>query len=66
MKSKIVQNFTDQQTITFGQYEPVLNLNISNSFWPPIIDLNYINDTSEVSGPILGLLVEICKKYHFR
>ena len=59
-------NFTHQLALTVGDYEPVMNLNISNSYWPPIVDMEYSNDTIIVSGPMLAVLIEIAKKLKSR
>lgn len=53
-------------TMIPGKYVPVGNLRFSNSFWQPIVDLDYSTWLNRklvnVQGPMLALVMEFCKK----
>ena len=66
MKSAFEMNFVHETPIIVGDYHPVMNFNISNSYWPPIVDMKYKKGSIIVSGPMLAVLIEICKKLKSR
>lgn len=66
MKSSIAVNFSGSESVAFGDYSASLVLNISNSYWPPMVDIDYLGDITQVTGPMMAVLIEICRKLNIR
>ena len=67
MKARHNFPFFDRNETVLGDYQQVFNLKFSVVYWPPIIDsIKTLEGAVQVSGPMLTMMIEICRKLKLR